>query len=283
MKQDSAKHDIKLMNRADLQLPLTRFDYQDKLVIVTGGAAGIGRCISLSFAANGAKVIILDRDQEACRETFELGTAHDFKHDIIWLAVDLAKPEAVNQAVSDLRSSLDRSGLSVLINNAAIANAHTAHLESEDAEDFDKVLSVNLRAPFLLSRLMIPWLRQASGNIINIASTRAYMSEANSEGYGASKGGVVALTHAMAVTLGKYKLRVNSVSPGWIATEQWQKGMPPALDFSEDDHNQHPAGRVGRPADIAAACLYLGSDDAGFITGVNLTVDGGMTHKMIYI
>ena len=108
------------------------------------------------------------------------------------------------------------------------------------------------------------------------------MSEPETEAYSASKGGVIALTHAMAVSLSKRRIRVNCISPGWIDVSGWQKGHPTPVQLSETDHRQHPAGRVGEPADIAAACLYLCSADAGFVTGTNLTVDGGMTIKMIY-
>lgn len=119
--------------------------------------------------------------------------------------------------------------------------------------------------------------------MVNIASTRAFMSEPGSEAYGASKGGLLALTHALAVSLGPLGIRVNAVSPGWIETSEWKAGgkaKPPELRPA--DHDQHPAGRVGRPEDVAAACLYLCSARAGFVTGTNVTVDGGMTRKMIY-
>ncbi len=270
------------------EMPIARYDYLGKTVIVTGGAQGIGRCLSLSFALAGADVIMIDINQEALDETAWLLEqmkpllADNASGSVIPVQTDLSSREAIEKAVDEIKPLLDKKGLHLLINNAAIADAHSAHLHG-DPDAFDRVLAVNLRAPYLMSSLLRTWLSRSSGSsIINIASTRAFMSEPRSEGYGSSKGGVVALTHAMAATLADRGVRVNCISPGWIATEHWQLGLPEAVEFSEEDHRQHPAGRVGKPADIAAACLFLASEDAGFITGVNLTIDGGMTHKMIY-
>jgi NAD(P)-dependent dehydrogenase (short-subunit alcohol dehydrogenase family) len=141
---------------------------------------------------------------------------------------------------------------------------------------------VNLTSHFLCSQLFAPALMQTKGCIINIASTRALMSEPNTEPYSASKGGILALTHSLAVTLGPRGVRVNCVSPGWIDTSAWQVKPTPS-GLRRRDHRQHPAGRVGRPEDVAAACLFLADPGAsGFLTGANLVVDGGMTRKMIY-
>jgi len=281
--------DLKIRIEALVQeMPAARYNCQGMTVVVTGGAQGIGRCLSLSFAACGADVIMMDINDEALAEAAWLYEqikpllTVESEGSVIPVHTDLANRESIMRSISECKQQLDNNGLYLLINNAAIADAHSAHLLG-DPEAYDHVLAVNLRAPYLVSSMLEPWLSRTRGSsIINIASTRAYMSEPLSEGYGSSKGGVVALTHAMAATLADRGVRVNCISPGWIATEHWQLGLPQAVEFSEEDHNQHPAGRIGRPADIAAACLFLASEDAGFITGVNLTVDGGMTHKMIY-
>jgi NAD(P)-dependent dehydrogenase (short-subunit alcohol dehydrogenase family) len=141
---------------------------------------------------------------------------------------------------------------------------------------------VNLTGAFLMAKHAAPHLRQVRGAIVNVASTRALQSEANTEAYSASKGGLVALTHALAVSLGP-DVRINCVSPGWIDVSGWQKvaNRKPAT-LSDADHAQHPAGRVGTPEDIAEMVAYLLSDAAGFVTGQNFVVDGGMTKKMIY-
>jgi NAD(P)-dependent dehydrogenase (short-subunit alcohol dehydrogenase family) len=135
----------------------------------------------------------------------------------------------------------------------------------------------------LCSKYAYPYLKKEKGVIINIASTRAFMSEPNTEAYSASKGGIYALTHALAISLGP-DIRVNCISPGWIEVSEWKKkSLRKPAELTELDHKQHPAGRVGRPEDIASLVLYLISDEAGFITGANFIVDGGMTRKMIYL
>lgn len=263
------------------EIPGASYDFCGRNVIVTGGAQGIGKCIALSYAANGASVYIIDINKNAGAETVAMinklyGDKASFFH------ADLSDNSSLEDAVSGMKNTIETDGLHVLVNNGAIADAHFAGLKSNDPADFDCVINTNLRGPYVLTRLVLPWLSSAQGNIINIASTRAFMSEADCEAYAASKGGIVSMTHAMALSLAENKIRVNCISPGWIAVESWQEGSPLAIEYSRDDHLQHPAGRIGRPADIAAACLFLSSDDAGFITGTNLTVDGGMTRKMIY-
>jgi NAD(P)-dependent dehydrogenase (short-subunit alcohol dehydrogenase family) len=144
-------------------------------------------------------------------------------------------------------------------------------------------MATNLTGPFLCSKHAIPLLRCVNGTIVNIASTRALQSEPHTEAYSASKGGVVALTHALAVSLGP-EIRVNCVSPGWIAVEEWRKkATRKPIALTVNDHAQHPAGRVGRPEDVAAMVAWLISAQAGFVTGQNFVVDGGMTRKMIYV
>jgi NAD(P)-dependent dehydrogenase (short-subunit alcohol dehydrogenase family) len=171
-------------------------------------------------------------------------------------------------------------GLGALINNAGISRFKS--LEGTTLADWQAVIGTNLTGAFLCSKYAAPHLRERGGAIVNIASTRALMSEADTEAYAASKGGIVALTHALAVSLGP-AVRVNCISPGWIETGEWEKkSARRAPRHSERDRLQHPAGRVGVPEDIAALVDYLISPEAGFITGANFVVDGGMTRKMIY-
>jgi NAD(P)-dependent dehydrogenase (short-subunit alcohol dehydrogenase family) len=162
----------------------------------------------------------------------------------------------------------------VLVNNAGIE--HRAPFLELPTAEFDRVIAVNLRGTFLCSQAVAAAMteRGAGGVIINIASTRAFMSEPNTEAYTASKGGIVALTHAMAMSLSEQRIRVNCISPGWIET-------PRVPAKSKRDRLQHPVGRVGNPHDIAEACFFFAEHD-GFITGQNLIIDGGMTKKMIY-
>jgi len=230
--------------------------FADKVVVVTGAARGIGRAIARAFAAEGARVLGADVDPRPV-EGVEMHRC------------DVADEEQV-------RTFLDRVGpvLHVLVNNAGIAQF--GPLESMPVAQFDRVLAVNLRGTYLMSRYAAPLLRAAGhAAIVNISSTRALMSEPNTEAYAASKGGIVALTHALAMTLGP-AVRVNTILPGWIDVAGEQ--------LRPEDHAQHPVGRVGQPDDIAAAALFLADPvQSGFITGQQLVVDGGMTRRMIYI
>ncbi|WP_088835269.1 glucose 1-dehydrogenase [Paenibacillus tyrfis] len=249
-----------------------------KVAAITGGAQGIGKAVALEFVKAGYEVSVADTDKEAGMELMEQVRSLGGKG--MFLPVDVAKETEVERWFKLMLDDFGR--IDVLVNNAGIGvNGPMLELPMES---FDRVLNVNLRGTFVCSQQAARAMkRQGGGVILNMASTRALMSEAGTEAYSASKGGLLALTHAMAVSLGPYGIRVNAVSPGWIETADWQKASkrrPPV--HSERDRLQHPAGRVGTPADIAAACLYLAGDGAGFVTGQNLVVDGGMTVKMIY-
>lgn len=253
--------------------------YENKVVIVTGGGQGVGRGISRSFAGQGARVVIADIDREAGVENEQYILSQG--GEACYVHTDTADEASVKQLVAE---TLSRYGtIDILINNAGIGSF--GGLFDSTLEDWDRVISVNLRGPYICTKYAAAVMKEKNaGAIVNIASTRAFMSEPDTEAYSASKGGIVALTHSLAVSLGRYGIRVNCISPGWIEVSEWKKASAakPAV-LTEADHKQHPAGRVGTPEDIGAACLYLCSDAAGFITGTNLTVDGGMTVKMIYV
>jgi NAD(P)-dependent dehydrogenase (short-subunit alcohol dehydrogenase family) len=173
--------------------------------------------------------------------------------------------------------------LDALVNNAGIASPETGPVEKLALREWNRRLAVNLTGMFLMAKHAAMALRRTRGAIVNIASTRALQSEPDTEAYAASKGGVLALTHALAISLGP-QVRVNCVSPGWIDVSALKKRRTrkPAR-LTRADHAQHPVGRVGRPEDVAALVAFLLSDAAGFITGQNYVLDGGMTKKMIYV
>ncbi|MCI3920939.1 glucose 1-dehydrogenase [Paenibacillus sp. TRM 82003] len=252
--------------------------YPPRVAAVTGGAQGIGRALAYTFAERGYAVSIADPDKDAgfevIREIRRLGGK------AVYLAADVSREEDVERWIRVTVEEL--GGVHALVNNAGIGRG--GDMLELAASDWDRVIGVNLRGTFLCSRAAGRVMkRQGGGAIVNVASTRALMSEPDTEAYAASKGGILALTHAMAVSLGRHGIRVNAVSPGWIETRDWQYSARAEQPVhSERDKKQHPVGRVGTPLDIAEACLYLVGDSSGFVTGQNLVIDGGMTVKMIY-
>lgn len=223
--------------------------FKNKVAVITGGACGIGKEIAAKFAENGAEVCIID-----------VASNPYFTGDI--------GEEAVLREFSQKVIS-DYGRVDYLINNAPPL---MRGIEDCSYEEFNYALRVGITAPFYLSKLFLPYFTQ-NACIINISSSRDRMSQPGTESYTAAKGGISALTHAMAVTLGG-RVRVNSVSPGWIDTD--------FKTYTGPDADQHPVRRVGDPTDIAEAVLFLCSDKASFITAENLCVDGGMTRQMIY-
>ena len=249
-----------------------------KVAAVTGGGQGIGRAIALAFADAGYAVSIADPVRDGGEEARALIEAKGTRS--IYDPADVSDPADVARWVS--RTVAELGCPSVLVNNAGISR-NTPFLELGLAE-FDRVQAVNTRGTFLCSQAAAREMvaHGVNGAIINISSTRALMSEPGTEAYTASKGAILALTHGMAMSLGPHGIRVNCICPGWIEKRDWQhasRATAPA--HSKEDREQHPVGRVGRPEDIADACLFL-ADRAGFITGQSLVVDGGMTVKMIY-
>jgi len=245
--------------------------------MVTGGAQGIGRAIAERFLRDGLSVLIADLDEEACEET--LADLQSFGK-VIFDVCDVSDEQDVRRAVS---SAIEHFGrIDVLVCNAGIPYPGVPVTELT-LEQWHRVIDVNLTGCFLCAKHAADHLRKTGGSIVTVASTRAIQSERNTEPYSASKGGIVALSHALAVSLGP-RIRVNCISPGWIATGEWKKRSKRATpELSDEDHAQHPAGRVGKPEDVASLAAYLVSDEAGFITGQNFIVDGGMTRKMIYV
>ncbi len=246
-----------------------------RLAIVTGGAQGIGRAIAARLVAGGYAVVVADNDAEAGREAQRaLGSAARF------VKCDVADEAQVKACVRAALAGARR--LDALVNNAGLARPARVPVSKLPLKTWNRTLAVNLTGAFLMAKHAAPHLARARGAIVNIASTRALQSEANTEAYSATKGGIVALTHALAVSLGP-GVRVNCVSPGWIDVSRWQKASRrrPAR-LSREDHAQHPAGRVGTPEDVAALVAYLLGDEARFVTGQNFVCDGGMTRKMIY-
>ncbi len=241
-----------------------------KILAITGAAQGIGRGIAEHFAQNGYAVSFTDPDEAEAAKTIE--ALRKIGAPVLYEPGDIAQEEAVRRWVD---ATLRELGVpDVLVNNAGIE--HRAPFLNLPVAEFDRVISVNLRGTFLCSQAVARHMvaQKRNGTIINIASTRAFMSEPNTEAYTASKGGIVSITHAMAICLSEHRIRVNCVSPGWIET-------PRVPAKTERDQLQHPVGRVGKPQDIAEACMFL-AEHAGFITGQNIIVDGGMTKKMIY-
>ena len=225
------------------------YTFKDKVVVVTGGANGIGRCIAEEFRSQGAIVYVIDKQEG---EHF---------------VGDISKKEVLESFAEEVLGKHDK--VDFIINNALPL---MKGIDDCSYEEFQYVLSVGVTAPFYLVKLFMPHLAEGA-SIINISSSRDRMSQPQTESYTAAKGGIAALTHALAVSLAG-RARVNSISPGWIDTTR--------TVYEGPDASQQPAGRVGHPMDIAHMVLFLCSDKAGFITGENICIDGGMTRQMIY-
>jgi len=248
-----------------------------QIIIVTGGAQGIGKGIARYLLGQGAGVVIADIDREAGRECVS-----EFKNlkNLFFIRTDVSNETSVAACI---RSTLKKfHKLDALVNNAGISDPGHRPIEEISLADWQRVIQTNLTGCFITAKHAAPHLRRTRGAIVNVASTRALQSEAHTEAYAASKGGVVALTHALALSLGP-RIRVNCISPGWIDVKEWRKKkLRQDSNLRGIDHQQHPAGRVGTPEDIAAMVAYLISKKAEFITGQNFIIDGGMTRKMIY-
>lgn len=255
-------------------------DPEHKVAFVTGGAQGLGLGITHHLLNTGWKVMMFDRDKDAGDEVMA-SLDDEPRTRCLFFAGDVADEQDVAIAV---QRTIDRFGrIDGLVNNAGIADPVSGSVEHLDWEKWQRVLNVNLGGAFLATKHATQHLRQTKGAIVNITSTRAFQSEPDTESYAASKGGLVALTHALAVSLSG-DIRVNAIAPGWIEVGDWQKSANKSdLDHSDTDKSQHPVGRVGTPNDIAQAVSFLlDPEKSGFMTGETIRIDGGMTHKMIY-
>ncbi|MDR6934759.1 SDR family oxidoreductase [Luteibacter sp. 3190] len=252
-------------------------EWPGKVVLVTGGAQGIGKGIAEAVLAAGGSVLIGDLDAEAGKACLDEWNVPDRA---AFLVLNVAKEASVKRFVA---GALKRFGrIDGLVNNAGIADPVTGPLENLDWNEWKRRIDTNLGGAFLCCKHALPELKKRNGAVVNIASSRAHQSEPDTEAYAASKGGIVAFTHALAISAGP--VRVNAIDPGWIVVDDWKKPSErrkPKL--SAADHSQHPVGRAGVPPDIGALAVFLLSSQAGFITGENITVDGGMTRKMQYV
>jgi len=242
--------------------------FNNKQAIITGGANGIGRCIAETFLREGATVFIIDVDKAAGDR---LQAQHDNLH---FFYGDIAEKETLERFVDSLSQPVH-----CLVNNACIGRRGL--LSGCSYEDFEYVQRVGVTAPYYLTSLLLRRnLLMPAASIVNISSTRANQSQPDTEAYSAAKGGIAALTHAMAISLAG-KARVNTISPGWIETANYHQRVEAPMHLAQDNR-QHPAGRVGTPEDIAEMVLFLCSTKAGFITGESITIDGGMSRSMVY-
>ena len=239
-----------------------------RTVVVTGAANGIGKGVATAFAKLGERVIVCDIDLQQGVQFVKQLNEEGFES--YFQVLDVADAAQVERVFAELEERF--GNIDILINNAGVSEWHDPL--TMPIETFDRIISTNLRSVFLCSREAAKRMKKG-GAIISMASTRAQMSEPHTEAYAASKGGIVAITHALASSLSPLNITANCISPGWIHTGE-------ESELREQDHAQHFSNRVGNVDDIARMCVFLANPENNFINGENITIDGGMTKKMIY-
>jgi NAD(P)-dependent dehydrogenase (short-subunit alcohol dehydrogenase family) len=244
---------------------------EGKVAVITGGGQGIGLGISLALLAAGASLLVAQRSP--------LPTELDSQEKLRWIEADLSDPDsfpAIAQAAMETFGKVD-----VLVNNAGFMFERT--VDEMQLEEWNRMLAVNLTAPVFLSKQLLPLLRAAGGSIINIGSIEGLAANPEHAAYCASKGGVHALTRAMAVDLGKDDIRVNAIAPGWIRSnlsDDYINAQPDSEQAWEDLYKMHPVGRIGEPDDVGQLAVFLASDASTFVTGQVIVIDGGRTSKL---
>ncbi len=249
-------------------------DFKNKICVITGGALGIGRCLTREFAFLGAKVIFIDNNKKAGEENLEYIKTKGGEAD--FFLGDISEENILYNFANFVMEKYKH--IDYLINNACVSKKGI--LSKCSYEDFNYVLKVGVTAPYMLAQLFMDNFNR-NGAIVNISSTRANMSQVDTESYTAAKGGISALTHGLSISLSNKNIRVNSISPGWIDTGAYYD-EDYVFVHNNNDMLQHPSGRVGNPKDIARAAMFLCNEDNSFINGENINIDGGMTKLMIY-
>ncbi len=247
--------------------------FRDKVCVITGGALGIGRCLAQEFSKVGLKIAFIDVNKIAGEKNKRI--IEEAGGECYFFHGDLSSEETLENFVEAV---IEKYGtIDYLVNNAAFSKGgiHTP----TTYEDFNYVLKTGVLAPYMLTQLFLPYFNEGAA-IVNISSSRAEMSQANTESYSAAKGGIKSLTHALSISLAG-KIRVNAISPGWIETGEYYD-EPFVPNYSKGDIEQHPSKRIGHPTDIARAALFLCDERNSFINGENITIDGGMSKLMIY-
>lgn len=250
---------------------------QGKSIIVTGASQGIGLAIAETLLAQHAKISIFDNHTSSILKLNDLRDR--YSEDLLVIDCDVSDEASVKAGVAQVLQRFAK--IDGLVNNAGIADPDNGPIEKLELATWQRLLDVDLTGPFLMAKHCAKFLSSNKGAIVNIASTRALQSEENTEAYAAAKGGLLSLTHALAISFA-HRIRVNAISPGWVVTDDYTNPANHPTKLTQQDHQQHPTGRVGQPTDIANMVAFLISDKAEFITGQNFVVDGGMTKKMVY-